>query len=146
MLPFKYRVSGQRYEISMSEINLPDYATFKQICITTKNLNIQFVESSTDYTLYGPDAGGIMWVTAIPKFQDDAIDFETNVKSKANTSVILPGQIFTKPFDTIQASYPSLTQEVYTSMLGGVRGTVLETVTIVYTDSTKSLISSVVRE
>lgn len=54
-------------------------------------------------------------------------------------------QIFTKPFDSITATYPSTTQEVYQSRVGGIGGTVQETVTVNYTDITKNLILNVAR-
>ncbi len=54
-------------------------------------------------------------------------------------------QMFTLPFDSIVASYPSGTVEVYVSKVGGTSGTTQQTVTVTYTDSTKALISSVVR-
>lgn len=46
-------------------------------------------------------------------------------------------QVFTKPYDSITATYPSPTQEVYQSRVGGISGAVQETVTVNYTDSTK---------
>lgn len=54
-------------------------------------------------------------------------------------------QLFTKPFDAITALYPSDTQEIYESRVGGISGTVQETVTINYTDTTKSYITNVAR-
>lgn len=54
-------------------------------------------------------------------------------------------QIFTKPFDAITATYPTATQEVYQSRVGGTSGTVQETVTVNYTDSTKAFITNVAR-
>lgn len=54
-------------------------------------------------------------------------------------------QIFTKPFDSITATYPSTTQEVYESRVGGIAGTIQETVTVNYTDTTKNLILNVAR-
>lgn len=54
-------------------------------------------------------------------------------------------QIFTKTYDAITATYPSATQEVYQSRVGGIGGAVQETVTINYTDSTKNLILNVAR-
>jgi len=54
-------------------------------------------------------------------------------------------QVFTKAFDSITASYPSSTQEIYQSRVGGVVGSIQETVTINYTDSTKSLILNLAR-
>lgn len=46
-------------------------------------------------------------------------------------------QLFTKAYDAITATYPSATQEVYQSRVGGILGTVQQTVTVNYTDSTK---------
>jgi hypothetical protein len=43
-------------------------------------------------------------------------------------------------FDSIEASYPNLTTEVYTYKLSS---TTVATITIIYTDSTKDLISLV---
>ena len=54
-------------------------------------------------------------------------------------------QLFTKRFDTITAEYPSPTEEIYRSRVGGVTGAIQETATIDYTDFTKNYIVSVVR-
>lgn len=54
-------------------------------------------------------------------------------------------QLFTKPFDAITATYPSPTQEVYQSRVGGIAGVVQETLTINYVDAAKDLIVNVAR-
>lgn len=54
-------------------------------------------------------------------------------------------QLFTLPFDAVTAMYPSVTQEIYQSRVGGTGGTVQETVTINYTDATKNYITDVSR-
>lgn len=54
-------------------------------------------------------------------------------------------QIFTEPFDSITATYPLATQEVYQSRVGGISGVVQQTVTVNYTDATKNLILNVAR-
>jgi hypothetical protein len=54
-------------------------------------------------------------------------------------------QLFTKPFDAITALYPAPTQEIYESRVGGTMGAIQETVTINYTDATKSYITDVAR-
>lgn len=54
-------------------------------------------------------------------------------------------QLFNIPYDTITATYPTSVQEVYKSRVGGVSGTVQQTVTVNYTDSTKNFIVSAVR-
>ena len=47
--------------------------------------------------------------------------------------------------DAITASYPDAVTEIYEYRQGGVGGTILLTLTVVYTDSLKSNISTVVR-
>lgn len=48
-------------------------------------------------------------------------------------------------FDTITATYPNATTEVYAYRTGGVSGTINATVTVTYTDSTKDILLSVVK-
>lgn len=47
--------------------------------------------------------------------------------------------------DTVVASYPDAVTEVYQYKSGGVSGTLLATVTVVYTTAAKDLISTVVK-
>ena len=54
-------------------------------------------------------------------------------------------QLFTKRFDAITAEYPTPTQEIYKSRVGGLTGAVQEIVTIDYTTYAKDFIASVVR-
>lgn len=46
--------------------------------------------------------------------------------------------------DAITASYPDTVTEVYEYRQGGIAGTVLQTVTVVYTNASKSFIDNVV--
>ena len=48
-------------------------------------------------------------------------------------------------YDSIVASYPTSSSEVYSYKTGGVSGTTVATITVVYTDATKSVLTSVVR-
>jgi len=48
-------------------------------------------------------------------------------------------------FDAIEGSYPNLTTEVYEYYTGGLAGTLVATITVIYTDNTKCDITSVVR-
>lgn len=48
-------------------------------------------------------------------------------------------------FDYIDASYPTISSEVYTYKTGGASGTTVATITVAYTDATKEFISSVTR-
>ncbi len=57
-----------------------------------------------------------------------------NSNGSINTTTI---QLFTLPYDAITATYPSAAQEVYQSRIGGISGTVQQTITVNYTDSTK---------
>ncbi len=54
-------------------------------------------------------------------------------------------QLLTLPFDAITATYPSGTQEIYQSRIGGITGTVQQTLTVNYTDTTKYQILNVAR-
>jgi len=54
-------------------------------------------------------------------------------------------QLFTKPYDAITALYPTSTQEIYQSRIGGIAGTIQETATVNYTDATKNFILNVAR-
>lgn len=62
-----------------------------------------------------------------------------------NTTPIKTIQLFTKPFDSITASYPTTTQEVYQSRVGGVSGAIQETLTLNYTDATKVYLQDIAR-
>lgn len=68
-----------------------------------------------------------------------------NVLAVNNDGSIKTVKMFTKPYDTVTATYPSATQEVYKSRVGGVGGVVQETITVDYTDFTKNLILNAVR-
>jgi len=70
----------------------------------------------------------------------DGDELEINTDGSINVKTV---QLFTIPFDAITATYPSATQEVYASRVGGIAGTVQQTATVNYTDSTKSLILNV---
>lgn len=48
-------------------------------------------------------------------------------------------------FDSLTAAYPSSTVEVYSYRLGGIAGAIQATLTVTYTDATKSFVASVVR-
>lgn len=55
------------------------------------------------------------------------------------------GFLVPKNADAFTVTYPSAVQEVYAFRTGGVSGTVIQTVTITYTDSTKmNLLSGVI--
>lgn len=60
-----------------------------------------------------------------------------------NTTPVKTIQVFTKPWDAITATYPTATQEVYQSRVGGVGGTVQQTATINYTDVSKNFLQNV---
>lgn len=63
------------------------------------------------------------------------------VKVSGGLGTFLEGIVF----DSLTASYPSSSVEVYQYKLGGVSGTIQATLTVTYLDSTKSLVQSVVR-
>ena len=48
-------------------------------------------------------------------------------------------------YDYISATYPTTSTEAYLYKTGGASGTLVATVTVVYTDSTKAVLTSVTR-
>lgn len=60
-----------------------------------------------------------------------------------STTPVKTIQLFTLPFDAVTATYPSSTSEVYVSKVGGISGTVQQTATVNYTDSTKTVFLNV---
>lgn len=72
------------------------------------------------------------------KFVD--VDGETTVKVTSIGGLSVPSDS-----DSIVASYPNATTEVYEYKSGGVSGTLLQTITVTYTDSTKEFIDTVVK-
>lgn len=66
-------------------------------------------------------------------------------KTALDVNVINTAQIVTSNFDSVTTTYPSATQEVYQFRVGGISGTVQQTVTVNYTDSTKNFILNAVR-
>ena len=82
-------------------------------------------------------------------YQDDSIAIgdpaSDNILAINDDGSVKTVQIFTLPFDAITATYPSPTQEIYQSRVGGIGGTVQQTVTINYVDSSKALILNVAR-
>ncbi len=55
------------------------------------------------------------------------------------------GKLVTEKFDHITASYPDGVTEIYVFRTGGSGGATVATVTVVYTSSSKQLISTVAR-
>jgi hypothetical protein len=86
-------------------------------------------------TTNGTPTGTVQYVKVNP---DGAINVDANIVSGNIT-------LFTEPYDAITATYPTTTQEVYQSRIGGVSGTVQQTVTVNYTDTTKMYILNVAR-
>jgi hypothetical protein len=82
-------------------------------------------------------------------YEDDSIAIgdpnSNNILAINNDGSVKTVQLFTLPFDAITATYPSDTQEVYKSRIGGITGTVQQTLTVNYTDSTKLVFLNVAR-
>jgi hypothetical protein len=55
------------------------------------------------------------------------------------------GVLVPEKFDFVAATYPDTVTEVYTYKNGGASGTLIATVTLVYTNSTKANLSTVTR-
>lgn len=65
------------------------------------------------------------------------------MSSTNSAGVTNKGAIFGRPYDRVDVTYPSGTQEVFTYKLGGSTGNTIAVVTINYTDSTKANILNI---
>jgi hypothetical protein len=63
-------------------IEITEWSSFKMVCITTKNLKLQYSEDAVNYDVYGYDS--LIWHVVIPKNTADALDFEQYYKVTAN--------------------------------------------------------------
>ena len=113
--------------------------------VTKNTLRVSIVDGST---------GGGSFEVIISHVDDsiklgNGVDFITSTyigpKVALDVNVVNSVQLFTVPYDAITTQYPSATQEVYQSRVGGVGGSIQQTVTVNYTDATKTLLLSVVR-
>lgn len=71
-------------------LELSSWTAFKDLCITKKNLNNQYVDNGRTYELYGPDANDLTWHTSILKTDPanaDQTDFEDNHEANFNFAV-----------------------------------------------------------
>lgn len=67
------------------------------------------------------------------------------VNTDGSLNAITPNTLIISKFDFISATYPSGTQEVYVYKTGGSGGTTVATVTVNYTDSSKTALLNLTR-
>ena len=81
------------------------------------------------------------------KIPESIRDENTGVTLQVNNdgSINVVSAFISEPHDYISAAYPNSTTEVYTYKEGGASGTTVATITVVYTDSSKDLISTVTK-
>jgi hypothetical protein len=72
-----------------------------------------------------------------------ALDSNSNVAVRTLSETL--GILINKNYDSIAVTYPTTSSETYTFKTGGLSGTTVYTLTVTYTDSTKTVLSSVVR-
>ncbi len=60
-------------------------------------------------------------------------------------NVDVQNTLITQPFDYISATYPTTTQEVYVYKLGGSSGTLVGTITVNYTDTSKNFVLNIAK-
>lgn len=68
-----------------------------------------------------------------------------NATSSGSSSVLVLSSLIPVAFDYISANYAGATSDVYTYKSGGSGGTTVATVTVVWTDATKAVLSTVTR-
>lgn len=124
--------------------------------VTASIGDVSIVDSDGNELEVNPDgslnvqlAGGALQIEVSAADGDNiAISDGTNtasVNSDGSLNVRDGLGLFTLPYDAITVQYPSVTQEVFQSRVGGITGTVIQTVTINYTDSTKNFILNAAR-
>ena len=69
--------------------------------------------------------------------------FDTGLATEVTLEAV--AGLVTLPYDYIAATYAPASSETYTFKTGGSGGTTVATVNIVYTDSTKSVLTSVTK-
>ena len=70
------------------ELNISDWTSFKNLCVTTKGLNCQYVTNLGSYTIIGPDSNNINWVLELPFGNlSDCADFATNYRALFNGKI-----------------------------------------------------------
>lgn len=70
---------------------------------------------------------------------------EPNTDGSVNVDISKSIGLFNIPYDSIAVTYPSATVEMYQSYLGGLSGTPVQLVVVIYSNATKNDIISVVR-
>lgn len=75
----------------------------------------------------------------------DAPQIVKYVYDPTSNAIRVSGSLVQSGYDSIAVTYPSGTQEVYAFYSGGLSGTLVSTVTVNYTDSTKANLLNVVR-
>ncbi len=77
------------------------------------------------------------------QLEHDKFGGDSRPETYVRTSKI--NSLVTVPYDYIAATYPTASTEVYTYKSGGSSGTVVGIITVVYTDSTKEVLTSVTK-
>lgn len=124
--------------------------------VDQRDLTVQWIDQNNRYKLYIMD-GFFICVCYLDK--DDSantIDFEQNYKNDgtATLGVTLDGPVTTlqhgyfhppSETDTITISYPDNVTEVYQYRHGGTNGSILMSITLVYTNASKNNLLSAAR-
>ncbi len=79
---------------------------------------------------------------ALAMDRSDPIGNSEDIEGRRALHVKNMAQLVTKPFDAGTVLYPDSVTEVYQFRLGGITGGIVQTVTLVYTDSTKVNLSA----
>lgn len=74
--------------------------------------------------------------------RDSPLGNSQDVEGRRALHVKNMAQLITKPYDAGTVEYPNDTTEVYKFRQGGKTGTIVQTLTLEYTDNTKTDISS----
>jgi hypothetical protein len=97
-------------ELNMQQVNIPSWATFKEL-LQNKALLLQYAEVDDTYLLYAAEAGVFLWHTSLMKDSgEDVCDFETNYKAIANQPLEVKATAGA-PLRTVATAQPRNTTE-----------------------------------
>lgn len=94
---------------------------------------------------YNAVSGALSQVVQFPYMTAGGRKREALVDNDGHLQIHKINSLITTAFDYIGAAYPVATTEVYTYKSGGAGGTTVGTITVVYTDATKTVLTSVTK-
>lgn len=129
-------------ETAIKAIVIPEYKTDNKAVEKLLKTNNELLQQVVDKPISRSGGGG---GRATPYQDANAIPQFVTLNTDGTLPVKPTGTLVSEKFNYIAASYPDTVTEVYSYKNGGATGTLVATVTVVYSDSTKAQIVSVAK-